>query len=332
MSVEIYASDRTTLKYTINAAQAANLHQSLAGECTFDLTMPGRLIKNIAVGDEIRAGDLYFDVTRLAKNGQPTGVSFGVSAEHISYVLTDMEMPEGEYTGTPSGVLGAILYGSGISAGTVSVSGTHTIQVKSGTSRREAMLQWATICGAEISYYQRTINFLPRVGSAVAVSLSDKENVKSLSVTLDSRSETQSYDLELSRLRNLSLGDAVTISYTSLNLSVSTRVIALDYDPFHPMSIRMTCGDYVPTYYEAVQDTMDSMEETFEESIATATEQTIEIVTIRAQEMDFTEWDNGYFSETLDNDDVVNYEVTFDLQGRPINITDGTHSCDIIWE
>lgn len=261
MSVQIYASNHTTQKYNLPAAQAANLHQSLNGECTFDLTMPGRMIKNVAVGDEVRLGDLYFDVTRLAKNGQPTSVSFGVSCEHISYVLTDMEMPEGEYYGSVTEILDTILSGSGLSAGTVEVSGYHLIQVKSGTSRRQAMLQWATICGAEISYYQRSINFLSRVGSAVAVSLSDKENVKSLSVTMDSRSDTQSYSVELSRLRNLSLGDAVTISYSSLNLTVTSRVISLDYDPFHPMEISMTCGAYIPTYYEAVQGSIDDMEE-----------------------------------------------------------------------
>lgn len=267
MALTIYAANHTTLKYALAAVQSSNLHQSLSGECTFDLTMPGRLIPNIAVGDEIRLGSLYFDVTRLAKNGQPTSVSFGVSAEHISYRLTDMEMPEGTYGGDPGTVLSTILFGSGLSVGTVDFVGTYSIQVKSGASRRETLLQWATVCDAEISYTDRKVNLLHRVGSAVAVSLSDKENVKSLSVTLDSRSDTQNYSVELSRLRNLSLGDTVTINYSSLNLNVTTRVISLDYDPFHPMSITMECGDYVPTYYEAVQDSIDEMEETITEDL-----------------------------------------------------------------
>ena len=267
MSLTIYAANHTTLKYTLAAVQSSNLHQSLSGECTFDLTMPGRLIPNIAVGDEIRLGSLYFDVTRLAKNGQPTGVSFGVSCEHISYRLTDMEMPEGTYSGSPGTVLGTILSGSGLSVGMVDFVGTYSIDVKSGASRRETLLQWATVCDAEISYTDRKVNLTNRVGSAVPVNLSDKENVKSLSVTLDGRSDTQNYSVELSRLRNLSLGDAVTISYSSLNLSVTTRVISLDYDPFHPMSISMECGDYVPTYYEAVQDSIEEMEETITEDL-----------------------------------------------------------------
>ena len=291
MSITIYSSGGT-LKYTLEAVQAANLHQSLNGECTFDLTMPGRLIKNIAMGDEIRFGNLYFDVTRLAKNGQPTSVSFGVYAEHISYSLSDMEMPEGSYSGSPSAVLATILSGSGISVGTVSVSGTHNISFKSGTSRRTAMLQWATVCGAEISYYQRAVNLTAHVGSSVPVSLSSKENVKSLSVTADSRSNTQSYNVELSRLQHLSLGDEVTIAYTSLNLNVSSRVISLDYDPFHPMAISMACGDYVPTYYEAV-------EETVEEAVDEATEEILEEVDARiaAAVLDSLYADQGYIAE-----------------------------------
>ena len=291
MSITIYSSGGT-LKYTLPAVQSANLHQSLNGECTFDLTMPGRLIKNVAMGDEIRLGDLYFNVTRLAKNGQPTNVSFGISAEHISYKLSDMEMPEGEYSGSPSTVLATILSGSGISVGTVSVSGTHSIIVKSGTSRRTAMLQWATVCGAEISYYQRTVNFTAHVGSSSPVSLSSKENVKSLSVTADSRSNTQSYNVELSRLQHLGLGDEVTIAYNSLNLSVSSRVISLDYDPFHPMAISMVCGDYVPTYYEAVQ-------ESIEEEVEEATEEILEEVDARiaAAVLDSLYADQGYIAE-----------------------------------
>lgn len=327
MSITIYSSGGA-LKYTLDAVQASTLHQSLNGECTFDLNMPGRLIKNIDIGDEIRCGDLYFDVTRLSKNGQPTNVSFGVSAEHVSYCLSDMEMPEGEYSGSPSTVLATILSGSGISVGTVSVSGTQSITVKSGTSRRTAMLQWATICSAEISYYQRTVNFTAHVGSSSPVSLSGKENVKSLSYTEDSRSNTQSYSVELSRLQHLSLGDELSIAYTSLNLNVTTRVISLDYDPFHPMSISMVCGDYVPTYYEAVQKTVNEIED----SIPNQVEEQIDLVVIRAKEMNFSNWDNGSFAETLDDNTVVSYLVDFDGNGRPIKITDQDHTCDIIWE
>lgn len=258
MSLTIYASDKTTLKYTIDAVQASRLHQSLIGECTFDLTMPGRLVQNIAIGDEIRLGDLYFDVVRIGKSGQATGTPFTVSCEHISYELADMEQDAAHFSGDPAAVLATILDGTGFSVGTVTVTGDWSITINQATSKRDALQQWAAACGAEISYYQRSINFLARVGSAVAVNLSDKENVSSLSVTLDSRSDTQSYAVQLSRLQHLDLGDAVTITYTTLNLNMTTRVITLDYDPFHPWAISMVTGDYVPNFTNAVTAALEA--------------------------------------------------------------------------
>lgn len=258
MSLTIYASDKTTLKYTISAAQATQLHQSLNGECLFDLTMPGRLIKNVAVGDEIRLGDLYFDVVRVGKNAQATGTYYTVNCEHISYELADMPQYTAHYSGTAAAVLATILSGTGFSVGTVTVSGTHSVTINNDTSKRDALQQWAVACNAELSYTGRNINFLTRVGSATAVSLAEKENVKSLSVTMDSRSDTQSYSIELSRLQHLSLGDSVTISYPSLNINVTKRVITLDYDPFHPMAISMVIGDYVPNFTGAVSSALEA--------------------------------------------------------------------------
>jgi len=258
MSLKIYASDKTTLKYTLDAVQASRLHQSLNGECTFDLTMPGRLVQNIAIGDEIRLGDLYFDVVRIGKSGQATGTPFTVSCEHISYELADMEQDAAHFSGDPAIVLATILAGTGFSVGTVTITGDWSITINQTTSKRDALQQWAAACGAEISYYQRSINFLTRVGSAVAVNLSDTENVSSLSVTLDSRSDTQSYAVQLSRLQHLDLGDAVTITYTSLNLNTTTRVITLDYDPFHPWAISMVTGDYVPNFTNAVTAALEA--------------------------------------------------------------------------
>ena len=258
MSLTIYASDKTTLKYTLTAVQASRLHQSLNGECTFELSMPGRLVRNIAIGDEIRLGDLYFDVVRIGKSGSAAGTPFSVSCEHISYALADIEQPAAHFSGSPADVLATILADTGFSVGTVTVTGSWSITINRTTSKRNALQQWAAACGAEISYSQRSINFLARVGSAVPVSLSEKENVKTISVTLDSRSATQSYSVELSRLQHLSLGDAVTITYSGLNINTTTRVISLDYDPFHPWIISMVTGDYVPNFTNAVTAALEA--------------------------------------------------------------------------
>ena len=48
--------------------------------------------------------------------------------------------------------------------------------------------------------------------------------------------------------------------------------------------------------------------------------------------MDFSRWDSGVFTETLDGDMGAEYSVTFDAQGRPVKITDGSgHETAVIW-
>lgn len=257
MSITIYSSGGT-LKYTLPAIQASRLHQSLNGECLFDFTMPGRMISGIAIGDQVRLGNLWFYVCRIGKRTLNAGTEFSVSCEHVSYSLADMEQDAAHFSGTPAAVLATILAGTGFSAGTVTVSGEWSSTINQATNKRTALQQWAAECGAEISYSGMSINFLSRVGSSVPVNLSGVENVKSLSVTLDSRSSTQTYAVELSRLQTVSLGDAVNIRYSSLDLDVSTRIITLDYDPFHPWLISMTTGDHVPDFTGAVSSALEA--------------------------------------------------------------------------
>ena len=52
----------------------------------------------------------------------------------------------------------------------------------------------------------------------------------------------------------------------------------------------------------------------------------------KATAMDFSGWDLGTFSETLDGGDTTSYTVEFDAQTRPIKITDGDgHETTIMW-
>ena len=52
----------------------------------------------------------------------------------------------------------------------------------------------------------------------------------------------------------------------------------------------------------------------------------------RAEEMDFSGFDYGFFTETLEGDIGCTYSVDFDPQGRPIRIYDYNHSCEVVWE
>lgn len=343
MAIIIYNSAATVRKAELMSAISTNLHQSLNGECTLDITAPGRMIPGVIPGDYVRMDTLYFTVRRVQKNSQIAGALFSVSCEHISYLLNDLTMPEGTYSGSVSSVLGQILAGTPLSVGSVDVSGSFEIVVKSGANRRQVLQQWATITGAEISYNYTQVNFRTHVGSSTPVLLSEAENVVSLRVQMDAQNDSVNYSAELSRLQSVRLGDELTIRYNSLEVDTTTRVISLDYDYFHPWNISMQCGDYVPTYYEQVNDDFDDYEETLDETkeeiIDEVTEEIVpaevdsklKLALIRAQEMNFSGWDNGSFYEVLDNGVQIDYTVLFDGLGRPVLIVDGEHSCQIVW-
>lgn len=336
MSITIYANDKTTLKLTVDAVLSSSLHQSLNGECTFNLSMPGTRLPGVDLGDELRLGDLYFDITRISRASQTAGALFSLSCEHISYVLADMTLQEGVISGTPAEGLSAILSGTGLSAGTITVSGTHSMSVKEGMSRRDALQKWAAACNAEFSYTQRQINLVPHVGSSVAVNLSETENVKSLTVSLDNRSTVASYSVELSRLQQLGIGDEIMISYNSLEIWRLTRILSLDYDPFHPMAVRMVCGMLPPTYYDQVSFDFSEMEEELkteiEETIPQEIEQKVNAAFEKVKSLDFIGWSTGFFSEELDSGQVNTFLVDFDVNGMPVMITDGEgHETEVIW-
>ena len=331
MAIIFYNAAATVRKAELEMAVSTRLHQSLNGECTLDVTMPGKRLQGIELGDHVRYGMLYFTVSRIQRSSQTAGAMFSVSCEHISYLLADLEMPEGTYSGSVSSVLSTILNGTPLSVGYVGVSGSYEIIVKSGANRREVLQQWATITGAEIDYTYYQVNFRDHVGSSTTVELSEAENVKSLTVRLDQQSDTESYSIELSRLKTLNLGDSVHIEYATLEVDVTTRILTLDYDIFHPMEVSIQCGDFVPTFYNAVQNELEELEETIEEATEESIDEKLEMALVRAKQMDFSDWDNGSFFEILDNDVIVFYDVLFDLSGRPILITDGDHECTIVW-
>lgn len=50
-------------------------------------------------------------------------------------------------------------------------------------------------------------------------------------------------------------------------------------------------------------------------------------------ELDFSRWDNGLFTETVDGGGVNSWVITFDANDRPIKFIDGDgHETDVIWE
>ena len=245
-----------TPKYTINAAISSAYHRAVNGECTFALTMPSKRILGIDLGDVIEdtERDLLYDVVRISKQTQVTSVIYDVEAEHVSYRLNGKTMTDVDLSGTAAQILTSILSGTGLTVGSVGISGTYHLQISGDTSARDALTKLASLCEAELSYSGMAIGLVEHLGSSSPVLLSETENVKSISVVLDSRSPTQSYDVELSRLQTIDVGDEVQIKYDSLSVDATERVISIDYDVFRPSSVSIVVGEYVPEIYEYIDE------------------------------------------------------------------------------
>ena len=57
-----------------------------------------------------------------------------------------------------------------------------------------------------------------------------------------------------------------------------------------------------------------------------------EIKGLRAStKFDFSTWDEGYYTEELDDGTTQAFQVDFDSDGKPINISDGTRNVEVVW-
>lgn len=53
---------------------------------------------------------------------------------------------------------------------------------------------------------------------------------------------------------------------------------------------------------------------------------------LKPTELDFSEWDNGDFVETLDGDYINAFTIEFDGSGKPIKFTDASgHETVVVW-
>lgn len=81
-----------------------------------------------------------------------------------------------------------------------------------------------------------------------------------------------------------------------------------------------------------IEDLEDYVEETKEEITQEIVPAAVEMAFEKVKELDFSGWATGYFSETLDNDQVNGFLVDFDGNGMPVRITDGAgHETEVIW-
>lgn len=246
-----------TLKATLPRVLQARKHDSLSGEMTFACRVPVAVAVGVALGDVMSYGGEDYNVVRVAKRSASPFPQLEISGEHVSYQLNEMTFKAGTVYATPAAGLAEILTGTGFSVGTVQVTGTKLLSFTDDTNVRAAVMRWAAACGAEISFTGYSVNLMSHIGSTTPVELSDKKNVESVSVTLDARSDSQTYDFTLYKETALALGDAVSIAYSSLGLNASARVISLDKDPFNFQHVRIVTGTPVPSYVDSVIRALD---------------------------------------------------------------------------
>ena len=284
-----------TLKATLPRVRQSNLHESLSGERTFSCRVPRADVSTVDVGDVLTYGGESYDVVRLSVQSAAPKPLADISCEHISYRLNDVTVAAGTYTGTPSALLAEFLSGTGFSVGTVQVSATVNLGFSSDTNVRAALVGLAALSESEIYYSGSTVSLLIHVGSTSAVELSEKKNVESISVTMDKRSGSQSFNVTLYKETVLGVGDAVRIDYSSLGVNVTDRVISLDVDPFNPLHLRIVTGDYIPSFINYTEDGLEEVDEKIEE----AEEEILEEVDARiaAAVLDSLYADQGYIAE-----------------------------------
>lgn len=283
------------LKAALPRVRQANLHESLSGERTFACRVPRADVANVSLGDVLTYDGESYDIVRLNVQSAAPKPLADISCEHISYRLNEVTVAAGTYSGTPSQLLAEFLSGTGFSAGTVQVSATVQLGFSSDTNVRAALVGLAALSESEIYYSGATVSLLTHVGRTVAVELSEKKNVESISVVMDKRNDSLSINVTLFKETALDVGDAVRIDYDSLGVHVSDRVISRDVDPFNPLHLRIVTGDYIPSFVNYTEDGLEEVDEKIEE----AEEEILEEVDARiaAAVLDSLYADQGYIAE-----------------------------------
>lgn len=127
-------------------------------------------------------------------------------------------------------------------------------------------MRFIDACGCEVEYDGYEINLRKHRGGSARKVLMDGENVTNLAVTIDSRENTQSYEISLFKTADLQAGDEVNITYTPMGVNVDTRIISIEYDPFYRYTVRVEVGDYVPNLMASTATQLDRVRQEFKAS------------------------------------------------------------------
>lgn len=264
--IEIYNS-AGTLQCSFPRVLSASLCDKLSGERTLSFSVLASRSQSLSVGMTAKLDGQFYTVVRVAKKitgGFPVTMA---QCEHITYLLNEerYNLVTFVFEGTPADGMTQLLSGTPFSVGVIEATGRVECAFtdQSPLSRRSALMRFIDACGCEVEYDGYKINLRRHRGSTVRKSLMDGENVTDLAVTIDSRENTQSYEISLFKMADLQAGDEVNITYTPMGVNVDTRIISIEYDPFYRYTVRVEVGDYVPNLLASTATQIDRVRQEF---------------------------------------------------------------------
>lgn len=264
--IEIYNS-AGTLQCSFPRVLSASLCDKLSGERTLSFSVLASRSQLLRVGMTAKLDGQFYNIVRVSKKitgGFPVTTA---QCEHITYLLNEEQynLVTFVFEGTPADGMTQLLSGTPFSVGVIEATGRVECAFtdQSPLSRRSALMRFIDACGCEVEYDGYKINLRKHRGSTVRESLMDGENVTDLTVTIDSRENTQSYEISLFKMADLQAGDEVNITYTPMGVNVDTRIISIEYDPFYRYTVRVEVGDYVPNLLASTATQLDRVRQEF---------------------------------------------------------------------
>lgn len=259
--IHIYTANGRLLQ-SIDKVMSSSLRDSLDGELTFNFSTLAAKGEFINIGCVAEFQHNYYNIVRVSKKISSGVMIVSASCEHISYTLNDdqYQIKDFDFTGFPADGLNKLLVGTQFSAGTVEFTNSFTMKINQKATRRAALMQLIAILGGEIEYESHFIHIRKHRGSTTVKDILKTKNVTDISVTYESRGGTASYEIALGKGMDCIVGDEVKIVFSPLGINTETRIIAIEYNPFHLYNIKLNVGDYKTTINDSLYSMTESVD------------------------------------------------------------------------
>lgn len=264
MPIELY--ENGTLVSTLHSVVSASFSEKLSGEVSLSISTLSSRTEQMKNGQFLKLEGQYYNIVRIARKlsgGMPITTA---SCEHVSYLLNDEKynLVTFVFEGSPKDGMEMLLKDTPFSLGINEATDNVAVAFTEGTlNRRNAVMRFIDACGCEVEYDGFNINLRKHRGSSEPKVLMDGKNVTDLSVTIDARENTQSYEISFFKMADLQVGDEVSIVFSPMDIDVRTRIVGIEYNPFYRYTIRIEVGDYVPNLMASTATQLANIKQEF---------------------------------------------------------------------